>query len=203
MSKGKVSIIKIDKKTEKFSIKRPSLFKRIFFWIRDLFSSKKAATKKEETDKPLMKPVRKLNEANIQKREWLRVAKGTKWKCIRCGWCCKQNWRVNLTWTEYDRLKDDLKVTEVVEDRATGMSHPLFEIKDTCICLAVKNNTCKIHSKRPYACATFPFALDPKGVLIYSKWCKGIGQGPDVDIAKTGKKILKERRRAGMVISSS
>jgi Fe-S-cluster containining protein len=201
--KGSVSVIRL-KKDEKFTVKRSNALKRFFLRIKRIFTDdglipdkgKEAHTSGKSV--PVMKPARKLNEATIQKREFCHVTHDTRWRCRMCGWCCRQNWRVNVTWKEYDRLNGTLNIEQVVEDKATGMSHPLFEIKDACVCLDVKTNKCKIHSKWPYACATFPFALSPEGDLLYSKWCKGIGEGPIVNKEKMRKKIMRERKRAGM-----
>ena len=195
MSRGNVSIIKLDKKKDRLEVKRPSFFERI---LNKLKGKKDAEPKKK--GEPKLTRAKKMNEARIQKKEWAPVTKDTRWECQKCGWCCRQNWRVNLTWDEYDRLKDVLEIDQVVLDEKTGMSHPLFEIKDACVCLNRKKNLCKIHSKWPYACATFPFGIDPKGKLIYSKWCKGIGEGGLVDRKKMRKKIMKERKRAGMQV---
>lgn len=201
--KGNVSVIRL-KKDEKFTVKRSNAVKRFFLRIKRVFTDEGIQPEEEKKqmgdgkDIPIMKPSRKLNEAAIQKREFSKVTPETRWKCLRCGWCCKQKWHVNLTWAEYDRLKDVLKIDRVVTDKATGMSHPFFEIKDACTCLEEKNNKCRIHSKRPYTCATFPFALSPEGVLLYSKWCKGIGNGPNVNLEKMRKRIIRERKRAGM-----
>jgi len=202
--KGNVSVIRI-KKNERFTVKRSNAIKRFLLKIKRLFTDEGLRPKDEKGDDttgkdvPVMKPARRLNEAAIQKREFHPVTPDTRWKCRMCGWCCRQNWRVNVTWKEYDRLKGELNIEQVVEDKASGMSHPLFEIRDACVCLDVKTNRCKIHSKWPYACATFPFALDPSGDLQYSKWCKGIGDGPVVRSVKMKKKILRERKRAGML----
>lgn len=188
MKKKKVAIIKLDE-TDNVKITKPSLLGGLTHKVR-----KQKPIPKE---KPLTK-VKKLDEKRIQDREWALVTADTHWKCIRCGWCCRQNWRVNVTWKEYDRLKDVLNIDQVVEDKRSGMSHPLFEIKNACVCLDTKKNLCKIHSKWPYACATFPFGLDLEGRLVYSKWCKGIGKGPQVNTVKMLKKIMKERKKAGM-----
>jgi len=198
MSKGGVSIIKLDKKSDDIKIKRISFVRRLLNKFR---SNKPHKGKKRRTDESHMTLAKKMNEARIQKREWAPVTKETRWECQRCGWCCRQNWRVNVTWKEYDRLNGILNIDQVVVDQDTGMSHPLFEITDACVCLNTKKNICKIHSKWPYSCATFPFGLDPKGKLVYSKWCKGIGEGPVVNKLKTKKKIMKERKRAGMDVS--
>ncbi len=201
MSKRKVAIIKVDGKKDQVEIKRPSFFSRCFskLFPPDLKPASLSGSGKKKKDTE-MTPTRKINEAKIQKKEWTRATAATRWKCTRCAWCCRQNWRVNVTWVEYDRLKNDLNIEQVVQDPKTGMSHPLFEIKDACVCLNTKKNKCRIHSKCPYSCATFPFGIDPKGHLIYHRSCSGIGKGPLVDEEKMKKKIISERKKAGMLV---
>jgi Fe-S-cluster containining protein len=146
------------------------------------------------------KVAKRYNEALIQRMEWVPVTKKTRWKCIRCGWCCTHEWRVNLTWDEYDRLKDKLPIDELVMDKKTGMSHPFFTIKDKCYQYDPKTNKCKIYKERAYSCATYPFSLTPDGKLVRSKFCKGFGHGEAVDRKRMLLHIRKWRRRAGMII---
>ncbi len=146
------------------------------------------------------KRVKRYDEALIQRREWVPVTRKTRWKCIRCGWCCTHQWRVNLTWDEYDRLKDKLPIEEVVVDPKSGMSHPLFTIKDKCVQYDPKTHKCKIYKIRAYSCATFPFALTPEGKLVRSKFCNGFGKGEVIDRNKMRAYIMKWRKRAGMIV---
>jgi len=142
----------------------------------------------------------RFDEALIQRMEWVPVTKKTRWKCIRCGWCCSHEWRVNLTWDEYDRLKDKLPISDVVVDPETGMSHPFYMIKDKCVQYDPKSHKCKIYKIRAYSCATYPFSLTPEGKLVRSKFCKGFGSGDVVDKKKMVGYIKKWRKRAGMNI---
>ena len=120
--------------------------------------------------------------------------------CIRCGWCCTHEWRVNLTWDEYDRLKDKLPISEVVMDKKTGMSHPFYMIKDKCAQYDTKTHKCKIYKMRAYSCATYPFSITPEGKLVRSKFCKGFGKGDIIDRRKMKRYIMKWRKRAGMTV---
>ncbi len=144
------------------------------------------------------KIAKRYDEKLIQNMEWVAVEKNAYWKCIRCGWCCTHSWRVNLTWEEYDRLKDKIPITEIVVDQKTGMSHPFFEIGDQCICYDPKDNICKIYRERAYSCATFPFAITHKGELVRSKFCNGFGHGNKINTEKMKKHIIKWRKKAGM-----
>lgn len=146
------------------------------------------------------KIAKRYDEALIQRMEWVPVTKKTRWKCVRCGWCCSHEWRVNLTWAEHDRLKDKLPIIDVVVDPETGMSHPFYMIKDKCIQYDTKTHKCKIYKVRAYSCATYPFSLTPKGNLVRSKFCKGFGSGGPVDRKKMVGYIKKRRKRAGMSV---
>jgi Fe-S-cluster containining protein len=157
-------------------------------------------SRKKRKIEPDFKIAKRYNEKLIQEREWVPVDSNTRWKCIRCGWCCSHSWRVNLTWDEYDRLKDKIPITEIVVDKITGMSHPFFEIQDQCICFDPDTKKCTIWRDRAYSCATFPFSLTPEGELVRSKFCKGFGHGKIVDPEKMVKYIMKWRKKAGMLI---
>lgn len=160
--------------------------------------------KREEYSDPMTKSrfklAKRLDEALIQRKEWVPVTNKTHWKCIRCGWCCSHDWRVNLTWYEYDRLKDKLPIDKVVMDEDSGMSHPLFSIKGHCIQYDKKDHKCKIYKNRAYSCATFPFSLTIDGKLVRSKFCKGFGKGDLVIKKKMIEYIMKWRKRAGMKV---
>ncbi len=149
---------------------------------------------------PQFKVAKRFDEKLIQDMEWVPVDKDTNWKCIRCGWCCTHSWRVNLTWEEYDRLKEKIPITEIVVDKKTGMSHPFFEIGDQCICYDPETHKCKIYRDRAYSCATFPFAFTQEGELVRSKFCKGFGHGKQINPEKMKRYILKWRKKAGMSV---
>ena len=60
---------------------------------------------------------------------WSELEEGERWRCIRCSDCCRKPWRVNLSWSEYDRMMvdprfDDFIVDSVEVDDRTGLSHP-------------------------------------------------------------------------------
>ncbi len=154
----------------------------------------------EMDTKTKFKLAKRFDEGLIQRMEWVPVTSKTRWKCTQCGWCCSQNWRVNLTWAEYDRLKELLPIEEVIVDEETGMSHPLFSIKGHCLQFDTKTHKCKIYKDRAYSCATYPFSLTPEGKLVGSKFCKGFGTGDLVDKKKMKAYIIKWRKRAGMKV---
>lgn len=146
------------------------------------------------------KLAKRYDEALIQRMEWVPVTKKTQWVCKRCGWCCSHEWRVNLTWDEYDRLKDKLPISKIVADPESGMSHPFYMIKDKCKQYDTKKHNCHIYKIRAYTCATYPFALTPEGKLVRSKFCKGFGKGENISPKKMKEYILKRRRKAGMKV---
>ena len=142
--------------------------------------------------------IEKLDEDLIIEKEWKPVTAETRWKCLRCGWCCQQNWRINLTWQEYDRIKDLLTITEVVVDEETGMSHPVYTIEGHCEKYDPETRKCKIYRNRLYTCAAFPFIIDDNGELLHSKHCRGFGVGSVVDKKKMIKYLIKWRKKAGL-----
>ena len=134
--------------------------------------------------------------------EFREVDERTRWECIRCGWCCHQNWRINLTWWEYDRIISlEGKIHPDFEreiDTRNGMDHPFYVIRDRCTYLIEEGMICGLHPDWFYTCATYPFLLMPNGELLYHEGCKGIGHGKVVDRKKMIGKIISERRKAGM-----
>jgi Fe-S-cluster containining protein len=141
-------------------------------------------------------------ESYIQ-AEWLPVSENTLWKCIRCGWCCHQDWRLNVTWLEHDKLisygKKNIPEFKLMEDPGTGLNHPYFVIENKCPLLQEEGMTCTIHPDWFYTCATYPFLLMPDGTLMYHKGCNGIGKGKPVNMKEMKDKVLEERRKAGMI----
>ncbi len=176
---------------------RPKLIKSK---LKPQASDNKRRTAIEKVGEKPFKVAKRYDEALIQRMEWVPVTNKTRWKCIRCGWCCTHEWRVNLTWDEYDRLKDKLPITDVVVEPNTGMSHPFYMIKDKCVQYDPKTHKCKIYKERAYSCATYPFSLTPEGKLVRSKFCKGFGKGSIIDRRKMKRYIMKWRKRAGMIV---
>ncbi|UCH90045.1 MAG: YkgJ family cysteine cluster protein, partial [Thermoplasmata archaeon] len=156
----------------------------------------------DETGVPLQidgfNVIERLDEDLITEKEWLPVTPELHWKCLKCGWCCTQNWRLNLTWKEYERIKNKLTIDQVVVDEETGMSHPVYTINKKCERYDPKTHKCTIYKHRLYTCAAFPFILDEHGNLLRSKFCKGFGSGNPVDIGKMKTYLRKWRKRAGM-----
>jgi Fe-S-cluster containining protein len=140
-----------------------------------------------------------FDEGEEQRRVWEPFVEGTRWKCLKCGRCCRESWRVNLTWEEHDRLSSALDIQHVVVDERTGMSHPVMLISGRCKALDDRRNVCTIYRRRMYSCATFPFSLGPDGELFVAKYCRGFGQGPVVMEEDIVKYIMKWRKKAGMV----
>jgi Fe-S-cluster containining protein len=159
-----------------------------------------SSTSKPDDSKIKMKVAKRFDEELIQRMEWVPVTSKTRWVCTRCGWCCSHEWRVNLTWDEYDRLKDKLSIEDFVVDDQSGMSHPFYMIKDKCVQYDTKKHKCKIYKIRAYSCATYPFSITPDGKLVRSKFCKGFGKGEKVNKKKMVDYIYKWRKRAGMQV---
>ena len=166
--------------------------------IKKARKKKKKSKEQQKDDEVDFEVIEQFDEDLIIEKEWVPVTSKTRWKCLSCGFCCTRNWRINLTWKEYDRIKDLLNITEMVEDEGTGMSHPIYTIAEKCERYDPDTRLCTIYSDRLYTCAAFPFLLVDKKTLLRSKYCKGFGHGEVVDKKKMKKHITKWRKRAGM-----
>ncbi|MFW3147325.1 MAG: YkgJ family cysteine cluster protein [Thermoplasmatota archaeon] len=144
-------------------------------------------------------------EDSLIERYWTPFKEGTRWKCIRCSWCCKQPWAVNLTWWEYRRLSSDprakdIRMDRIELDRRTGATHPYFVIEGKCGALREEGSVCEMYPDWPYTCATYPFLLLPSGEIMVHRECAGFGHGDVVDGERIRKMIIRERKRAGMLV---
>lgn len=147
------------------------------------------------------------SEMDLIKKDWAPLEYGTRWVCLRCSWCCKRPWAVNLTWWEYERLSNDpraaiLNIDKVEVDQGTGLTHPYFVIKDKCPMLKEDGAVCTLYPDWPYTCATYPFLLMPDGTIQCHSKCAGFGHGDIVNAAEMRAKILRERKKAGIIVES-
>jgi Fe-S-cluster containining protein len=150
---------------------------------------------------------RVFNKVKMERRiqsEWKPFEAGMRWKCIRCGQCCSSNWSIDLTWIEYERIMSLYRDRPHPEyerelDTETGLDHPYFLIKDICPYLDVDGTACSLHPDWFYTCATYPFLLSPEGGIMYHTECKGLGHGNVVMMEDMKRKILEERKKAGMI----
>jgi Fe-S-cluster containining protein len=157
---------------------------------------------------PVIVSFRVYNRDGMRARidsEWSEVWARLRWKCIRCGKCCKMNWSVDLTWHEFRRTIDrnpsrKHPVFDREVDPSTGLDHPFFLIEGKCPYLIDKEMVCSLYPEWFYTCATYPFLLTPEKVLLYHRECSGLGHGPEIDMDSIKEKIIAERKRAGMAI---
>ncbi|MGA1794206.1 MAG: YkgJ family cysteine cluster protein, partial [Thermoplasmatota archaeon] len=91
-------------------------------------------------------------------------------------------------------------VNRVEVDPGTGATHPYFVIEGKCPMLDDFTSLCTMYPDWPYTCATYPFLLLPDGTLMVHRECDGFGHGEVVDEKLMKRKILHERKRAGMVV---
>ena len=134
--------------------------------------------------------------------EFIQVEKDLHWQCERCGWCCNQDWQIELTWREYDRLRGVLSVDTVIRDETTGREYPCYVIRNGCEGHIAETRTCGIYDSRPFICRSFPFYLYPPFELYVSRQCRGVGRGPVIDIEALKRRIFDERVRAGMSVDA-
>lgn len=146
-------------------------------------------------------PFRITSEDGDWKRipgHFVPVHKEMRWGCLRCGWCCSQEWQIDLSWTEYERLKGHLSLDNAVRDESTGEYYPCYRPVGGCEAYDESDKKCTIYDERPFICRSFPFYLYPPCELYVSTLCRGLGKGPVIDTEGIRKELLSERRAAGM-----
>jgi Fe-S-cluster containining protein len=141
----------------------------------------------------------------FNEEEWSLLGDDTRWECIRCSRCCRRPWSVNLTWWEYERLKNDpraaeLKIDKVEVDPVTEQTHPYFVISKKCPILKDEGAVCRLYPDWLYTCATYPFLLLRDGSIFTHKICPGFGHGKIIDPEEMRNKIIAQRKRAGMIV---
>jgi Fe-S-cluster containining protein len=140
--------------------------------------------------------------------DWTEIAPGTRWNCLRCGRCCRRDWAINLTWKEYDRIRADGRFDRMVIDtfkvnREEGTSHPVYVVSGGCPLLDRETSLCTVYEERPYTCAVYPFLMMPDGTILGHEECPGFGHGEKIDLRDLKRVILKERKRAGIIVSEN
>ena len=133
--------------------------------------------------------------------EFVPVDENTRWECTRCGWCCTRDWQIELSWKEYDRLKDVIPIDRVIHDRSTGDYYPYLDVGGKCPVFDGDTRRCTIYNSRPYICRAFPFYLHPPGELYVSTLCRGLGRGPSVRVGRKMEELVLLRADSGMDVS--
>ena len=129
------------------------------------------------------------------------VEEGMRWECLRCGWCCTRDWRIDISWKEYHRLKDLLPVDRVIFDETANAHYPYFLLRGKCAQYDEAAHACRIYPRRCYICRSFPFYLHPGKRLYVSKLCKGMGKGDLIEIGEKIDGLLRWRGSAGFDVS--
>lgn len=114
---------------------------------------------------------------------------------------------MNLTWWEYERLKNDprsggLNIDKVEVDPDSGLTHPYFVIDGKCPALKEEGSVCRLYPDWPYTCATYPFLLLQDGSIRTHFKCPGFGHGDVIIIDEMRAKIMRERNKAGMIVEN-
>lgn len=142
------------------------------------------------------------------------VHKGDRWKCLRCGECCRML-RVDLNIEDLRRLGSLLNYK--LDVYISNSFHPHIRSKGEkcehigCYFFDEESNFCTIYDLRPATCRCYPFLIAPaetlpaefeveediiwtkRGpfVLLYQKDCKGFGKGELIDREKIVDLCLK------------
>ncbi len=142
------------------------------------------------------------------------VRRGDRWKCLRCGDCCRML-RVDLNIEDLRRLGSLLNYK--LDVYISNSFHPHIRSKGEkcqhigCCFFDEESKLCTIYDLRPATCRCYPFLIAPvetlpdefeveedivwtnRGpfVLLYQKDCKGFGAGEAIDREKIVDLCLK------------
>lgn len=104
-----------------------------------------------------------------------------KFKCLRCGRCCRL--------AQIFLLNEDLKTKILKKNVETWNSFfKLTRKYDTCVFLEKRDGicSCSVYDKRPLCCQCYPFFII-NGSLYYDTTCPGVGEGMEISIADLSK----------------
>ncbi|MDI3502752.1 MAG: uncharacterized protein PWR13_736 [Archaeoglobi archaeon] len=142
---------------------------------------------------------------------WITVIKeGDRWKCIRCGKCCR-TYAVELNSEDLRELPSS--EIEILED---GRKRLKRKGDGSCIFYDAGRRECRIYERRPDSCRTFPFSIITKEtaekigikfeenelvsyrgrlfLLLFDELCTALGNG---DVIKR-KKVVEECYRVAL-----
>lgn len=131
---------------------------------------------------------------------------GLRFRCTRCGACCRRPGTVSLTAAEADRI-----AARIVGEGATASSLAgelwlenvdgswLIDVPDDAACPLLGPTGCTVHDIKPMQCATYPFWPE----IVKSRrtwreeapWCEGIRDDGDVYDAPAIADLLAESAR--------
>lgn len=116
-----------------------------------------------------------------------------KFKCKRCGGCCRQRGDIILSPSDVILICRylDVSVEELMQrylkiQNFNGIKIPVIKDKGDSerTCIFLENGACKIHKVKPIACYTFPFIkIKGRDLFLVQICCKGT-QGADVEEKK-------------------
>lgn len=134
---------------------------------------------------------------NMHSRDLTRDILGSGFSCTRCGWCCRENFKIRIT---HDILRPSNAISIFPDDirriiRGTGMqwdevAQPdiysclsdgenilaigwILRRSDSGDCVFYREGECSIYESRPTICRCYPFFMDERGVDIMH--CNGLG----------------------------
>ncbi|MEM2570475.1 MAG: YkgJ family cysteine cluster protein [Thermoproteota archaeon] len=126
-----------------------------------------------------------------------------KFKCIRCGNCCRNTDRVErrivLTKKDVETIHSATRLRiEDFADRNNNENYPyaIKLVSEKCFFLDA-NNTCLVYSYRPLVCRFYPFLLRKIGtkyVFDVDPSCPGLGNGENID-EKYFIKLIREAEK--------
>ena len=105
--------------------------------------------------------------------------------CEECGGkCCKSGSPVPVYDFDYKELKTRLSKTDLIHLKRDNGAFLLYRP-----CVFQEGWTCKIHKFKPYACLSYPFAIEDELKLVMQNYKDGIPDFIIPDFCIAGKKV--------------
>lgn len=150
---------------------------------------------------------------HIHSRDLIRDILGSGFSCTRCGWCCRENFKIRIT---RDILRPSNAVSIFPGDirriiRRTGMqwdevAQPdiysclsdgesilaigwILRRSDSGDCFFYREGECSIYEFRPMICRCYPFFMDERGVDIMH--CSGLGNRMEKERAEEMARMVR------------
>jgi len=149
----------------------------------------------------------------MHSRDLTRDILGSGFSCTRCGWCCRENFKIRIT---RDILRPSNAISIFPGDirriiRGTGMqwdevAQPdiysclsdgerilaigwILRRNETGDCFFYREGECSIYESRPMICRCYPFFMDERGVDIMH--CNGLGNRMEKERAEEMARMVR------------
>ena len=106
-----------------------------------------------------------------------------RWRCQRCGECCKdqvkRKRRILLTDYDIARIKKDMVEEKFCKKIKPNGPYKYMMIQKDGSCIFLSNNRCTIYEKRPLICRFYPFTMIENESYVFQAdaGCLGVNLG--------------------------